>query len=224
MAKQKLPTLTTPRGTFGYTWINKPDSKFAKEGEKGDYKTELTVDSGPCAELIAKIDEAADEKMAAVEKDLKSKGNDPKAKKALQKLSRYVPYDVLTDDDGDEIGRVKFRFKVNAEGKNDKGETWDNKPPLFDAKGKPADLIVRGGSEGKVSFQIVPFYNAATGDAGVTLRLKAVQAIKLAAGGGGSASSYGFGAEDGGDDEHEGDAADRFTDESGSDDEGDVDF
>ena len=221
MAKQKQPVFTTPRGVFGYTWINKPDTKFAKDGEKGDYKTELTIDSGPAAELVAQLNKAAQDKFDATSAELKAAGKGA----ALKKLSIYVPFESQIDSEGEETGKIKFKFKVNAEGKNAAGETWDNKPPLFNAKGKPSDAAVYGGSEGKVSFQIASFYNAATGDAGVTLRLKAVQAIKLApSSGGGSASSYGFGAEDG-DDEHDGDAADQFTDESGADEgEGDIDF
>jgi len=48
----------------------------------------------------------------------------------------------------------------------------------------------------KVAFQLNPFYTAQIG-AGIGLRLKAVQVIDLIEPQGGSASSYGFGEEDG---------------------------
>ena len=69
---------------------------------------------------------------------------------------------------------------------------------MFDATGKPIakDTIVWGGSEMKVSYELVPYHTTLVG-AGVSLRLKAAQILKLVSGEGAAASSYGFSKEEG---------------------------
>lgn len=226
--RPKIETITTPRGVFQYPHLTKPDTKFAKpENPKGDYKASIICDAPKSAGLIAKIDKAAQEKFDAVKAELTPKAkSDPKAKKALSQLRIYVPYEAQLDPKtGEENGKVKFATKVNAEGRNKDGDTWDNKPALFDASGTPIEKNPYGGSEGKLSIQIIPFYNAATGDAGVTLRLKAAQVLKMVAAGQKSASQYGFENEDEDDDTTSDDDADTSTgsdDDSAADD--DVEF
>lgn len=191
--KGKLPVHTSPRGVFHYPWLNKADTKFDKEGV---YTSGLILEPGPAAKLSAQIDGEIDAYFEKKKAELQKKGGADAAK--AKKLSRREPYGPVYDQDGEETGRVKFNFKVKAVGKNDKGETWSNKPALFDSAGKPCDVAVYGGSEGKLAFQIVPYYSAKDNEVGVTLRLKAAQIIKLVSGGGKSADSYGFGVEEDG--------------------------
>lgn len=220
--KPKLPTVTSPRGVFQYPYLNKPDDKFAKEGEKGDYKLSAFFETGAAGSIIERIEEAVSQKLQDAKAeyakkfaDLKAKGEVAKAKKMAEPKA-YFPFEHQLDADEEPTGKTKMNFKVNAEGKNAAGETWSNKPPVFDAAKKEMAKPVYGGSEGKVSFQIVPFYNASTGDAGVTLRLKAVQVLKLITkGSGATADAYGFGDEEGYEDE--GTAADAFDTEDADD-------
>jgi len=72
-----------------------------------------------------------------------------------------------------------------------------------------------GGTVGKVAFEVMPYFNNAQCEGGLSLRLDAVQIIELVSGGGKSASAYGFGEEEGY--EHDNDA---FADESDSTDNG----
>ena len=76
------------------------------------------------------------------------------------------------------------------------GETFENKPAIFDANGIPAkDVNVWGGSELKVSAELIPYYTSMVG-AGVSMRLRAAQVIKLVEGGNNS-TGYGFKKEEG---------------------------
>jgi len=193
--KPRLVTAVTPRGVFSFPWVNKPDAKFAKAGEKGDYKSGLVVEAGPAAALVAQIDAAVATALEKQRAEMVAKGG--KAIADSKNLSTYVPYQPEYAADGEVTGRIKFSAKVNAEGKNDKGEVWSNKPAVFDAAGKPSTVAVYGGSEGKLSVQFVPFYSAKDNQVGITLRLKAVQILKVVSKGGNSAEGFGFGAEEG---------------------------
>jgi hypothetical protein len=101
------------------------------------------------------------------------------------------------DSEGNETGMVEFRFKTNAQA-NINGEVRKFVVPLFDSVGNPVKCSPWGGSQIRVNFSPIPFYNAVgNGLAGVSLRLNAVQVIKLVSGSG-DAKSYGFEAVDGG--------------------------
>lgn len=226
--KGKLPVHTSPRGVFHYPWLNKADTKFDKEGV---YTSGLILEPGPAAKLAAQIDAEIDAKFDAQKAAMVKKGGADAAK--AKKLSKRQPYGPVYDQDGEETGRVKFNFKVKATGKNDNGETWSNKPALFDSAGKPCDVAVYGGSEGKIAFQIVPYYSAKDNEVGVTLRLKAAQIIKLVSGGQKSAEGYGFGVEEDGfqgggfspaDEDDDDDATDEDASDADDADDEDVDF
>jgi hypothetical protein len=103
------------------------------------------------------------------------------------------------NDDAEPTGRKIVRFKMNASYSKD-GETIKIKPQIFDSQGNhlknPPQIW--GGSVLKVSYQIVPYYNASTNGAGASLRMSGVQIIKLVSGGGASAEAHGFGKEEDG--------------------------
>src|SRR5207249_2381828 len=82
----------------------------------------------------------------------------------------------------DKDGRVIVKFKLAASGVFD-GKPWENDPPkLFDASGKPIKnpdpnkLRIGNASIVRVYFQVRPYF---VQNAGITLRLKGVQIIKL---------------------------------------------
>ena len=107
------------------------------------------------------------------------------------------PYQEELDDNGEATGNIIFKFKTKAEIISKDGTVIPNKVAIFDSQGTPMiDTDVWSGSEMKVSADIVPYYTAIVG-AGVSLRLRAVQVIKLVQGGDG-ATGYGFDAIDDG--------------------------
>jgi len=192
--KPRLETAVSPRGVFNFPWLNKPDTKFNKEGV---YTTGLLVNAGAAAPFIAKIDAAIQAKLDSQVAEMVAKGG--KAIADSKKVTTHAPYQPEYDKEGNETGRIKFTAKVNAEGSNDKGDVWSNKPAIFDAAGTPTTVAIFGGSEGKVSVQLVPYYSAKDNQVGITLRLKAAQVLKLVSRNSDSAEGFGFGfgAEDG---------------------------
>lgn len=187
-AKTRAPRFVTDTGIAVYPYLIEPDTQFNADGEY-KVKLRLSPDSKVYDEkrkALTDIQSFIDEKMeAALEKAQQE--NKGKIKEA------DAPYTI-----DEETGEVLVNFKLKAKGQTRDGKEFEQKPALFDAKGKPFDgEALWGGSRIKVSFEVVPFYTKLIG-AGVTLRLKAVQVIELKAGGsGGNADSYGFGEEEG---------------------------
>ena len=103
------------------------------------------------------------------------------------------------DDEGQETGRVVFKFKMKAKVNTKDGRTIEMSPKLFDASGTLMSDVdsIWGGSTLRVSADLVPFYVGFAVGAGVSARLKAVQIIDLKTGGGANASSFGFEATEG---------------------------
>ena len=173
------PRYVSPLGVAVYPYLHKPDTKFNPDG---DYKTTLRIAKADAKDIIKLIDEA----IVASTNHVKKNGS-----KSVKTAN--PPY--KTDENGDYLINFKLKAKVN----NKKtGNSWTQKPALFDATGKPIakDTIVWGGSEMKVSYELVPYHTTLVG-AGVSLRLKAAQILKLVSGEGAAASSYGFAKEEG---------------------------
>lgn len=205
MAEAKKPPLEkvlTPTGIAKFPYLNKPDTKFNKDGE---YRIRLILDAEGAAPIVAKLKAAAekayqDTKVELEEAFKTEKGEKKaKAKKALDTLKLAdLPMKDVYDDEGNETGQTELSFKMKAQRKDKEGNPIKMVPKLFDAKGNafPAAQAIWGGSKCKVAAQIVPFYTAAVG-AGCSLRLSAVQIIELSSGNSGTADSFGFGKEEG---------------------------
>lgn len=226
MADNKRPknvTGTTPRGVFKFPHLNKPDyGNEAFPKPNGEYKVQLILSEADAQPLIDKLQPIHDK---AVE-DGKEEFSKLKveARKKLKELAVNDMYSIEYDRDTEEpTGNVIFKFTMAASGKSKKGDTWTRKPALFDAKGKPMLKCpdIWGGTEGRVSFEVSPYFIPGTGAAGIKLRLNAVQIIDLVSGGQRDAGAYGFGEEDGyeADDSAPADDDNGFKDESGSSDE-----
>lgn len=235
-SKQKRPPLekfTTPRGIAVWPKLNKPDEYKGKS----TYNTKMIFPKEAVADLVAKLDAAADKafeeaKAKLEEKVAGSKGADKgKAKAKLEKLTKAdLPVKPVYDDDGNETDNVQLNFKMASSYERD-GKKVALSPKFFDAKGQPipANRVpdIWGGSVLKISGNIVPFDNPATDNAGVSLRLAAVQIIELRTKGSNNADDYGFGKEEDGYDASEGDENEGFGDETGGSsetDDGNTDF
>jgi hypothetical protein len=239
MTEAKKPANTkilTLAGIAKFPYLNTADTKFNPEGE---YRIRLILDDDANQEkgtnkgrsIREMLEEAAqkihDETKADLEQKFKeAKGADKaKIKKALDGLKLAdLPVRAVYDDDGNETDQIEIAFKMKAQRKDKKtGAVIKMVPKLFDAKGRlmakdPAKApAIWGGSRVKVAGSVIPFYTAAVG-AGVSLRLAAVQVIQLQTNDGGSASSYGFGEEDGYEAEEQ-EESEQFSDESDSSDD-----
>ena len=210
MSKEKVTyqKAITPKGTLIYPWLTKPDTKFNPVGE---YRTTLAIPAENCEEFTKKLDKILEDFYKQSVEEAK-----PQDKKKIEKEEPYQPQ---YDDDGNETGVFLFKAKLKAELTSKSGETFKQTVKLFDAQGNPLPTSVSpyGGTQAKLSVEIIPYLMPATKKCGLSLRLKAVQVLQLVSGsGGGNADSFGFGKEDG----FVCDKEETFTDTT-TDDEGD---
>lgn len=196
MSKNKV----TPRGVFVYPCLTKPDTKYNPEGV---YSVKLRLPAEVAQPLVDEVVAAIDAKVEEVKASGKVKG----------RIKRVDPSYVVDEETGD----VTFNFKMKASGKRKDGTTFTQKPTLkkHDLTDVGPDVRIWGGSEGKVAFEMVPFYTGGLG-AGVSLRLKGVQVLKLVTGGG----DCGFTAEEGEDfdSDNSGDSSEFSPEESNTED------
>jgi hypothetical protein len=201
--KKKLEKFTSPEGVAGFPWLNKPDTKFKPEGE---YKTTLVMDEDEAKPMIERIEALIEAQLVTAQEEVAS---NPKLKASLLKANKMDkktgelvitrPYAEKLDDQGNPTGKIEFTFKMKASFKTKKGEVIEQHPQLFDAAGKElnrAKTPVRGGSVLSIAGEYVPYFTTAAG-VGVSLRMKAVQILKLVSSGG-TAEGFGFGTRVGG--------------------------
>lgn len=186
--KQRNPRYVTEIGVANYPHLTKPDTKFKAEGE---FKCNLKLPAGTTlfdakGKKVGKLEDFLTEAHEAAVEQAKRENEGKRIKEA------DLPF--IEDAEGNTEIRAKLKALVTPK----KGDPFNQKPALFDAKGNPiAPDAVWSGSRMKVAFEIIPFYTTLAG-AGISLRLKACQIIELRAGGdGGDADAFGFGEEDG---------------------------
>lgn len=147
----------TPKGIAQYPWLNRPDTKF---NDLGIYQVNLILDETDSAIVLAAILDAASEEGI--------KGN-----------LGVKPWAEEIDDNGDNTGRMIFRFKNTNKLKRD-GTIWDKKPALVNAMLQPMDNVadlVGGGS--LIRINCLPYFWNVQGKQGVTLQFEAVQVLDL---------------------------------------------
>ena len=145
----------TPSGKVEWAKILQPDYKYDKDGM---YSIDHYLESGPAQEIIKIIRTVA-------------------LKKAdLEGAHAYAPPPFTENK---ETGIYCFKYKQSAIGRPHKGEPFEIKVDVFDAKMNhwPKDVLIGNGSIVKVCFSLYPWNVVARGGVGVTLRLKAVQII-----------------------------------------------
>ena len=189
------PILTTPRGVFIFPHLSVPDTKFVKPD--GEYHTKFALDAdlestGTFIELLATM---LDEFINAYRKDKSNKMTPAKYKKTS--LADLFEEDV--DEEGEETGRLLFKFKLKAKVETAK-KSWFQKPRLFDSSASliKGEVNIWTGSEGKVNVEVFPYFMQSSKTFGLSLRIKGAQILKLVSGQGVSAEDMGFGTEDDG--------------------------
>jgi len=192
MAKNIYPTITTPRGVFVYPHLTEPDTKFVKPD--GEYHTKFALESEvkQTKAFVAELERIMLEYIEGDAHEL--------TKAKLKKAGQADFYEEECDDEGEETGRLMFKFKLKAKVVT-KTKSWDQSPRLFDSQAQPitGSPSIWTGSEGKVNVEIFPYYMESTKQFGLSLRCKGVQILKLIEGSGGpSAEQMGFGEEEDG--------------------------
>ena len=218
MAKKKKNPVT-PVAPCLYPFLNKPDTRWKKEGE---YKVSLVFDQDD--EFITKVEKKAKKVFAEKKKSMK-----PADAKKVEFVS---PIKQEVDDNEKETGNVILGFKSNAQfvDKNT-DEVTKVKMKVFDAQGKKIEDIPNIGNGSKLSISFNPMGSVIKDRKGnidfyLSLWMNAVQLVELIEYNP-DGSSYGFGKEEGGyESEEEDDAAPFETpgDENGKEEEDDSDF
>ncbi len=159
-----IPIKVSVAGEAIYPHLMKPDVRF---NEHGEFKVTLKIAKQDASQMVKELDQAIEDSLAKAQKD-----NKGKTVKSAPK-----PYK-------EESGNVFFKFKMKASGVNKKTqEKFTQRPQLLDSKKNPIapSTSIWGGSIMKIAYQPVPYFTPMLG-AGVSLRLKAVQVIKLVEG------------------------------------------
>lgn len=185
MEKTERKRIITPVGTAKYPRLEVPDTKFKPEGE---YRVQLVLDPNNAEakkflDLVRSLaDEACDSERAGL-KPVKAKT-----------LTTYYPFRDEYGPDGEPTGNVEVLCKTLASFTDAEGNSVSKKLPLFDASGAPITKTLNIGSGSKicVACEVVPFYAPASNQAGISLRMRAVQIIELKTWQGGTAEKFGF--------------------------------
>jgi hypothetical protein len=208
MTEKRKPRATgvSPKGVFKYPKLNKPDYG-SKEYPcpEGKYEVRLVLtEADPATQaFIAKLqphydaaESEAKQKFAQLKIDTRKKLGEPK---------KNDLYTVIYDKETEEpTGEIEFKLTDMASGVANRGtpkeRAWTSRPAIFDASGRDitkAAPEIWGGTIGKVSFELRPYFINGTAAWGLKLALKAVQIIELVQGGQKDAKGHGFGVEDG---------------------------
>ncbi len=214
--KAKRMKIISPIGLAQFPKLNTPDTKF---NSKGVYECSLVLDpndedadwmlEGKPAKGVQNflnlLDSCADKgfEESKVEFKESKKNAKTKAKRdAKFDVERRDPYDIEVDDEGVETGLVIVKTRTNASYEKELADgtttTIKTRPGLFDARGKPFDVDIWGGTKLRLQFSLSTYVMLANSDAGASKRLNAAQVLSLVSSGGGDAQSYGFGVVDGG--------------------------
>ena len=205
--------LTTPTARAVYPKLHTPDTKFTPEGV---YECQVVMSAEDAQPLIDKLAKFLEDAVAAEKKSIMADTATPMGKRTQKASSLKVadiPIKTIYDDDtGEPTGEVSIKFKMKASYKDKSGNIKHQKPSLFDASKPPKPLSpevqVWGGSQVRVAGEAT-IYNTAALGMGISLRLSAVQVIKLVSGSGdgATADSYGFQCEEGGYESSDSDSA-----------------
>jgi hypothetical protein len=209
MAYTAYKKITSPKGIAApWAKLTEPDSylggpkKFTvgliidpEHEEASNYINALDEQSqaafdNAIAEMQGQLSEAKGQKIVTL-------------KQAIENMKLHKPYVPEYLDDGQPTGRYIVKYKKNAEGvygpkHPEAGQKWEASCSIFDANKNPVPKsagIIQGGSELRVQCEMVPFAMASNNIAGISLRIIAVQVLKMV---GGSEACDDFNVEEGG--------------------------
>jgi len=188
MAKNQYEKMVSPAGIAVWPYLNSPDTKF-DNGGAGEYKVSVKLTEAAAQPVIDKLQKILDQYQA------EEISQNPKVKQFTPRL----PIEEEVDDQGNLTGNWLLKVKQKAQITTANGIV-DMKVALFDAKRRPTNAEIGGGSTLKVATTIVPYTMPSNKAVGISLRLYAVQVINLVEGGSEGDGSM-FDVEDGFSDE-----------------------
>ena len=198
--KPRNPEFITPRGTFKFPSLSSPDyGNDEFPNPDGSFKTAVVMSAADAQPLIDKLMPAYE--VALAEGAVKFAALALPARKKLGEMKTNMFYETEYDKETEEeTGNVIFKAKtkyrrVNAKTK----EVSFGRVILVDAKGKPfpKTLPIYGGTEGRISFTVRPYFIPGTGVAGLSMYLVSAQIINHVGPGARTGASLGYAVEDG---------------------------
>jgi len=211
-ARKSLPKFTSPRLVFKFPKLDKVDygsKDYPKPDGEFSLKGVMKAGEPVTDKFLLTLQPLYDAAIASAEEEFKKLKVETR-----KKLGAVKPNDLFTtlyDQETEEpTGFIEFKFAMKASGISRKEEEmaakegrkpkrWNRKPDIYDARGNAMRKApeIWGGTIGKVSFEASPYFIPGTGAAGLKLALKGVQILDLVQGGQRTASSHGFGEEEG---------------------------
>lgn len=158
-------TLVTPAGEVtGYSRIFEPSTKYNKAGE---YILSIFLSKEDGERVLEVIKKVQKEQIANFRKN-----------EQIAPITSIVPF-VVMNEEGEEVREPEGRYVLKARAKaNIKDSKITNKIGVFDAKGKPVKSASLGhGSIVKLKLDVSGYTIA--GKVGVSIKLLAVQILKL---------------------------------------------
>ena len=152
----------TVKGQAYWAKVMVPDKEYQT------FNIEILLDKSKQEEFKALIQSEIDKKV-----EMHTEG------KKKPKVEHFT-WRIVEDAEGMEIGEIRFKFNMKKSFVTRDGETVEQHPQVFDAKGNlitDKSFRIGNGSVVKVAYFMAPYLNK--GKAGVSLRLKAVQVIDL---------------------------------------------
>lgn len=169
MSKYQYKNVMSPEGTLIWPHFNTPDDKFVKPD--GVFHGKLAVARGEALDAyVKKLEAERDRFIEANPKGIKS----PQFGKKLADL-----FDIEYDDEGEETGRVIFKYKLKPFfGKENE---YSQSPKLFDVHGDKflPRPNVGNNSVAKIQGEMFPYYMESSKECGVSLRCNNVQILEL---------------------------------------------
>lgn len=207
-ATNKRPPLvkvTSPRAIFQYPKLVEVDYGTKEyPNPDGSYNVRFLLDaSEPSTQkFIEKLSAHHQEALAKGREEFK--GLKAETRKKLKVITEDPFYTEVLDKETEEpTGQLLFKAKMKASGTYQKGpkagKKWNRSPLIFDAHGNRMIKLpdIWSGTEGKVAFELSPYFIPATGATGIAFKLIGVQIINLVSGGQRSAADLGFEEEEG---------------------------
>ena len=169
MSKYQYKKVMSPEGVLVWPHFNTPDDKFVKPD--GVFHGKLAVERGEDLDrYIAELEAERERYVAANPKEIKN----PNFGKKLADL-----FDVEYDDEGEETGRVIFKYKLKPFfGKDNE---YSQEVKLYDAQGRKYNDRPNVGNDSvaKIHGEMFPYYMESSKETGISLRCNSVQILEL---------------------------------------------
>lgn len=179
--KQKNERILTPVGTLDWPYLTQVDKGFDSAGV---YKTNIMFEDGPeAAALLNKLMVYAEAAYNNAVKAAQGKPNARRPEKASLPMFQTAS------------GQWMLKAKLNATGtKRETQEGFTQAPRIFDSSNRPWDLTknIYTGTTARLFVEVIPFNSPSPSvGAGISLRLKDIQILKLSEGKAGGDSPFG---------------------------------